>query len=215
MAATVCVNGLTVVHKTSGGIVTFGPDVCLTPSPGGPVPVPYPNIARSADTEKGSKTVRIDGNPVMLQGSVFSKSTGDEAGSCGGVASGVTKGKAEFINYSFDVKIEGKGVPRLGDQMLGNIGGCPNTPPMAEIQPPIVVLPDHYTPEDMDELIVTLVDGAENPIAGERYILKKPDGTKEEGKTDSQGKIHIKKTISGVGKVIFPDREGGVSFVEE
>ncbi len=123
--------------------------------------------------------------------------------------------KAEFINYSFDVKIEGKCVPRLGDPMLGNIGGCPNTPPMAETQPPVVVLQDHYTPEDMDELIVTLVDGAKNPIADERYILKKPDGTKEEGKTDSQGKIHVKKTISGVGKVIFPDREGGVSFVEE
>lgn len=106
-------------------------------------------------------------------------------------------------------------MPRLGDPMLGNIGGCPNTPPMAETQPPVVVLQDHYTPEDMDELIVTLVDGAKNPIADERYILKKPDGTKEEGKTDSQGKIHVKKTISGVGKVIFPDREGGVSFVEE
>lgn len=214
MAATVCVNGMTVVHKTSGGTVTFGPDVCLAPSPGGPVPVPYPNIAQSRDTDKGSTSVKIDGNPVMLQDSVFSRSTGDEGGSCGGVASGVTRGKAQFINYSFDVKIEGKGVPRLGDQMVGNIGGCPNTPPAAELQPPIVVTPDHFTPEDMDELLVTLVDKTGNPIAGERYILKKPDGTREEGQTDSQGKIHVKKTIKGVGKVVFPDRKGGVSYVE-
>lgn len=214
MAATVCVNGMTVVHKTSGGQVCFSPDVCLTPAPpGGPVPVPYPNIATSADTDKGSRTVKMDKNPIMLQGSVFSKSTGDEGGSCGGVASGVTKGKAEFINYSFDVKIEGKCVPRLGDQMIGNIGGSPNTPPMAEIQPPIAVQPARFTPDDMDELIVILVDGRKKPIANERYILKKPDGTKEEGKTDSEGKIRVKNTIKGVGKVVFPDRKGGVTHV--
>jgi uncharacterized Zn-binding protein involved in type VI secretion len=205
---------MTVVHKTSGGIVTFGPDVCLTPSPGGPVPVPYPNIAKSADTDQGSKTVKVDGNPVMLQGSVFSTSTGDEPGTGGGIASGVNKGKAQFINYSFDVKIEGKCVPRLGDQMLGNIGGAPNTPPMAEIQPPIVVQPDHFAPDDLEELNFTLVDRGKNPIAGERYVLKKPDGTKEEGTTDSQGKIHVAKTIPGVGSVTFPDLEGGLTFVE-
>jgi uncharacterized Zn-binding protein involved in type VI secretion len=215
MAATVCVNGMTVVHKTSGGTVCFSPDVCLTPAPpGAPVPVPYPNIAQSRDTDKGSKTVKIDGNPVMVQGSVFSKSTGDESGSCGGVASGVTKGKAEFINFSFDVKIEGKCVPRLGDQMIGNIGGSANTPPMAELQPPIVVLPDHYTEADMDKLTVVLVYGNGQPIKDERYILKKPDGVKIEGKTDGQGRIHVEKTISGLGKIIFPDlKEGGISIV--
>jgi uncharacterized Zn-binding protein involved in type VI secretion len=213
MAATVCVNNLTVVHKTSNGVVSFFPDVCLTPTPGGPVPIPYPNIAMSKDTDKGSKTVKIDGNPVMLQGSVFSTSTGDEAGSNGGVASGVTKGKAEFINYSFDVQIEGKCVPRLGDQMLGNKGSAPNTPPMPEAQPPIVVIPDNYVENDLDDLIVTLVTEGGEPIPDEKYVLKKPDGTKEDGKTDSQGKITVNQTIPGVGKIIFPDLEGGISIV--
>jgi len=213
MAATVCVNGMTVVHKSSGGQVCFFPDVCLTPSPAGPVPVPYPNIARSADTDQGSKTVTIDGNPVMLKGSVFSKSTGDEAGSAGGVASGVTKGKAEFINYSFDVKIEGKCVPRLGDMMLGNIGSCPNTPPSPEFQPPLVVLPDQFTKEDMDKLVVVLFNGKDEPIKNERYILKKPDGTRVEGRTDSQGKITVEQTVSGVGSIVFPDlKEGALTF---
>src|SRR5476651_439941 len=130
MASTVCVNELTAVHKSSDGKVCFSPDVCLSPRPG-PVSVPYTNIASSADTANGSTSVKMDGNPVMLQDSVFSTSTGDEAGSCGGVSSGVTKGKAQFINYSFDVKIEGKCVPRLGDQMIGNIGSSANTAPMA------------------------------------------------------------------------------------
>jgi uncharacterized Zn-binding protein involved in type VI secretion len=137
MPATVIVNFRTVVHKSSNGLVAGFPDVCKTPTPGGPVPIPYPNVAQSTNTAQGSKTVKMDGNPIMLQGSNFATSTGDEAGSAGGgVASNTIKGKAEFVNYSFDVKVEGKGVPRLGDMMIQNKLSSPNTPPMPEVQPP-------------------------------------------------------------------------------
>ena len=141
MANNVNVNDRTVVYKASSGVATGFPDVCKTPTPAGPVPIPYPNVAQSSDTAQGSKTVSVDGNPLMIQGSNFSTSTGDEAGSAGGVASGTTKGKAEFINYSFDVKIEGKNVCRLADMMVQNKGSAPNTPPMPEVQPPLVVIP--------------------------------------------------------------------------
>ncbi|AKJ01561.1 uncharacterized protein DUF4150 [Archangium gephyra] len=141
MGAKVNVNMRTVVHKDSGGVATAFPDVCKTPSPAGPIPIPYPNVAKSSDTAQGSSSVSMDGNPVMLKGSVFSTSTGDEAGSAGGVASGTIKGKAEFINYSFDVIVEGKNVARLGDMMLQNKGSAPNTPPFPEVQPPLVVIP--------------------------------------------------------------------------
>jgi uncharacterized Zn-binding protein involved in type VI secretion len=47
-------------------------------------------------------------------------STGDEPGSAGGVISGKIKGKAEFVLYSFDVKIEGKNACRMGDLMTHN-----------------------------------------------------------------------------------------------
>jgi len=141
MATTVSANKRTLVHKSSDGIATAFPDVCNTPSPAGPVPVPYPNVAMSKDAANGSKTVKAEGNPVMLRDSNFSTSTGDEAGSAGGVVSGCTKGKAEFVLYSFDVKIEGKNVPRLGDLMLQNKGGAPNTPPFPEVQPPAVAIP--------------------------------------------------------------------------
>ena len=142
MPATINVNTRTVVHKSSNGIATAFPDVCKTPTPGGPVPIPYPNVAMSSDTADGSKTVSMDGNPIMLKGSNFSTSTGDEAGTAGGgVVSSKTKGKAEFVNYSFDVKVEGKNVPRLGDMMIQNKGGAGNTPPMPEVQPPIIVPP--------------------------------------------------------------------------
>jgi hypothetical protein len=117
------------------------PDVCKTPSPAGPVPIPYPNVAKSSDTADGSQKVKCDGNPIMLQGSNFSTSVGDEAGTAGGgVVSNTTKGKAEFVNYSFDVKIEGKNVPRQLDPMIHNKLSSPNTPPTPLVQPPLVAL---------------------------------------------------------------------------
>jgi uncharacterized Zn-binding protein involved in type VI secretion len=141
MPATVNVNDRTVVHAGSEGVATAFPDTCNTPAPPAPpVPTPYPNVAKSSDTAQGSQDVKMDGNPIMLEGSNFSTSTGDEAGSVGGVVSGVTKGKAEFIQYSFDVTVEGKPVPRLGDMMVQNKGGSPNTAPMPEVQPPTVVV---------------------------------------------------------------------------
>ena len=148
MASQVNVNALTVVHAGSDGIASAFPDVCLTPSPAGPpIPVPYPNLARSADTAQGTKSVIVEGNPVMVQDAVFATSTGDEAGSIGGVASNTTKGKAEFVNYSFDVMVDGKNVPRLGDMMLQNKLSSPNTPPMPEVQAPLVVVP---VPDDKE-----------------------------------------------------------------
>jgi hypothetical protein len=122
MGATVTVNSPnTVVHKNSGGQSPVFPDVCKTPAPPAPpVPIPYPNMAMSSDAAETATTVEADGQPIMLKSSVFSTSTGDEAGTVGGVVSNVTKGKAQFIVYSFDVKAEGQNVPRNLDQMKQN-----------------------------------------------------------------------------------------------
>ena len=139
MGVTVGVNGRTVVHSDSGGVTIAFPDVCKTPSPAGPIPIPYPNVAKSSDTADGSSSVKMDGNPIMLKTSNFSTSTGDEAGTAGGgVVSNTTKGKAEFINFSFDVKVEGKNVPRQLDLMIHNKMSAPNTPPTPLIQPPLI-----------------------------------------------------------------------------
>ncbi|WNG14152.1 DUF4150 domain-containing protein [Cystobacter fuscus] len=138
MSTSVGVNKMSVVHQDTNGITTAFPDVCKTPSPAGPVPIPYPNIARSADTAQGTKTVEVDGKPVCVKDSNFSTSTGDEAGTAGGgVASNKTKGKAEFVNYSFDVMFEGKNVARSFDLMLHN---DKNTPPFPLLQGPVVAI---------------------------------------------------------------------------
>jgi hypothetical protein len=137
MPVTVGVNNLSVVHEGSNGISIAFPDVCKTSTPSGPIPIPYPNIAKSGDTAQGTKKVKADGKSICVKDSNFSTSSGDEAGSIGGVASNKTKGKAEFVNFSFDVKFEGKNVCRAFDLMLHN---DKNTPPMPVIQQPVMVI---------------------------------------------------------------------------
>jgi hypothetical protein len=120
MPCTVFANSRGIAHKGSGGMSMVAPDVCKTPTPGGPVPIPYPNVGKSSDTTGGPTTVTVDGQMPMVKGAKYMLSSGDEAGSVGGVMSGVFKGECEFMMYSFDVKIDGKNACRLGDPLFHN-----------------------------------------------------------------------------------------------
>lgn len=127
MGVTIHVNGRSnsLVHKGCGGLAKCTlPDVCKTPSPGGPVPIPYPVIVSMAsDLKKGSKKVKFDGGKsAAIKGSEFSRCSGDEAGTAGGVKSSTNMKEATWILYSFDVKIEGKNACRLSDKMMMNHG---------------------------------------------------------------------------------------------
>jgi hypothetical protein len=120
MPCTVFANMRGVVHKASGGQSPVFPDVCKTPTPGGPVPIPYPNIGMSSNTSGGPTTVKVDGQMPMAKGAKYTMTSGDEAGSAGGVMSSSIKGEAEFMMYSFDVKLEGNNACRLGDPLFQN-----------------------------------------------------------------------------------------------
>ncbi|WP_075188050.1 DUF4150 domain-containing protein [Teredinibacter haidensis] len=120
MGQTTFVNSRGIAHKGSGGQSIVFPDVCKTPVGPSVVPIPYPNIGMSSDTDKGPKSVKVDKKMPMVKGAIYSKSTGDEAGVQKGVVSGKTKGECEFMMYSFDVKFEGKNVCRMGDPLFHN-----------------------------------------------------------------------------------------------
>jgi hypothetical protein len=122
MSVTVAINGLSLSHKGASGIAAATvPDVCKTPSPGGPVPVPYPNIAQSDSLSDGTKTVSADGgNMCAIKDSQYATSNGDEAGTAGGVTSSVNMKEAKWISYSMDVKMEGGNCCRLSDKMTSN-----------------------------------------------------------------------------------------------
>jgi len=121
MGQTTFANSRGIAHKGSGGQSPVFPDVCKTPSPAGPIPIPYPNIGKSSDAVKGPLRVKTDGNMPMVKGANYMMTMGDEAGTAGGgVLSNSIKGPAEFMLYSFDVKFEGKNVCRLGDPLFHN-----------------------------------------------------------------------------------------------
>jgi uncharacterized Zn-binding protein involved in type VI secretion len=120
-------NGLSIVYQGDGKTHTCPiPDVCKTPSPGGPVPIPYVNVALSINLTQGTTTVKLHGFPIAIDGSSIATSSGDEAGTGGGVISGKNMGKLSWTTTSPNVKFEGKGVVRFTD-VAGHNGNLDNT----------------------------------------------------------------------------------------
>lgn len=124
MPVSIKVNGVanSLVHKGSNHVsMATIPDVCKTPTPGGPVPMPYPNVSQSATLANGTTTVKADGGMMIaIKGSEFSMSNGDEPGTIGGVKSSTFIKESTWILYSFDVKMEGQGACRLSDKKFQN-----------------------------------------------------------------------------------------------
>jgi len=124
LSTTVQVNDTnTLAHKGSNGLAKSTiPDVCKTPSPGGPIPIPYPIIiSMTSDLSGGTTTVKVDGgNMAAIKGCELTKCSGDEAGTAGGVKSSTNMKEAKFLLYSFDVKLDGANACRLGDKMTMN-----------------------------------------------------------------------------------------------
>lgn len=138
MPSHILVNGLGLTYKGTVGISSATlPDVCKTPSPAGPVPIPYPNFASQSSLKNGTTTVKAKGQMIAVKGSQYGSSNGDEAGTAGGVKSSVNMKATDWITYSFDVKMEGQNACRHTDKkfhnnqntvdLAGNID--PNNPP--------------------------------------------------------------------------------------
>ncbi len=106
-----------------GNLMSTGPtDICNTPSPTGPVPIPYPNIAMMSSADSGtlSAKVKIAGSKAATVKTVVKQSSGDEPGTSGGVISGKNRGECGFLKGSLKVKIEGNPSVRMGDATKHN-----------------------------------------------------------------------------------------------
>lgn len=112
-----------------GGMQMGAPDVCLTPTPVGPVPIPYPNVSTGATANPASTalTVLTDAMPSLNQMSMIMLSNGDNAGVNMGVASGMVMGPTEFILGSFTVFMGGAPAQRL-TSLTGHNGLSMNCP---------------------------------------------------------------------------------------
>lgn len=119
----------------AGGNYFAMPDVCLTPAPPAPpVPVPYPNTAQLASSNGTVSKVVIENKETVVEGSKVPNSSGDEAGTNGGVVSGVNRGPVEPKQYSSKVYFDGKKATYVGGMSAHN-GSNANMPAGAQISP--------------------------------------------------------------------------------
>lgn len=108
------------------------PDVCLTPTPGGPVPIPYPNISMSATAlpPTTAMTILVDGTPALNMLSEIPISNGDEAGVNLGVVSGMIMGPTRYLMGSETLMLEGAPAVKLtsetgqNGEMMNCEGAC-------------------------------------------------------------------------------------------
>lgn len=111
-----------------GGSASAPADVCKTPTPAGTVPTPYPNIGMNAQGDTGTLTqkVKVVNGKVFTKNSKISMSSGDEAGSAGGVVSGKIKGSVSYTSSCLKVRCEGA-LAIVQGNVTGHNGDSANT----------------------------------------------------------------------------------------
>ncbi len=122
--------------KAGGNAFAF-PDTCLTPAPPAPpVPIPYPNTAmlNQANGATCSMKVKILNQPVVTKATLIPRTMGDEAGTNGGVMSGMNMGQAAFKLGVPTVKVEGNDIVNQL-KMTAHNGPSANAPAGALLSP--------------------------------------------------------------------------------
>lgn len=118
------------ITTTQGGICFAFPNVCKTPAPpppGNMVPIPYPSIGQLSAAKNTAAKVKAGGAEVVTTASNIEATTGDAAGTGGGVKS-TTFGKGvQFTQGSSTVFAEGNAVVRMGDPTSQNQGNATGT----------------------------------------------------------------------------------------
>ena len=101
------------------------PDVCLTPTPAGPVPIPYPNISAAPMGVPAVYKVLFMCAPAHNMSTTIPLTNGDHAGVATGVASGIVMGPSRHTTGAFTVLVGGMPATRLTSTSLQNSTNCP------------------------------------------------------------------------------------------
>jgi hypothetical protein len=91
----------------SGETMSNVPDVCNTPSASGVTPITYVNTEGVDSADETCDTVQVDNKDTVHTDSYMSSSSGDEAGSSGGVVSGSNTDEVNFSQGSSAVEVDG------------------------------------------------------------------------------------------------------------
>lgn len=121
------------------GVDTGFPDVCLTPSPAGPVPIPYPNIAAGPTAIPNVVTVLFFNAPAHNLATQIPQTNGDNAGVATGVASGMVMGPSKHMIGSFTTLVGGMPASRLTSMTIQNSTNCPGAR-LVPSQPMVIIL---------------------------------------------------------------------------
>jgi hypothetical protein len=101
------------------------PDVCLTPSPAGPVPIPYPNISMGPTAIPGQVKVFNFFTPAHNMATTTPLTNGDNAGLATGVASGIVMGPSRHLTASFTLLVGGTPATKMTSVAIQNSTNCP------------------------------------------------------------------------------------------
>ena len=92
----------------AGGLCQGAPDVCKVPAPPSPpVPTPFPNLAQCTQAQKVTTKVKVLNMGILTKNSQIPRSQGDEAGTAGGVVSGMNMGPVTIKTASTKLQVEG------------------------------------------------------------------------------------------------------------
>ncbi|MCB2188049.1 MAG: DUF4150 domain-containing protein [Deltaproteobacteria bacterium] len=114
------------INNQLGGMNFAFPDVCNTPTPVGPIPIPYPNITMPMTAVPAAYTILVFGGPAHNMSSEPPVSMGDNTGLLGGLVSAMDMGPTRHMLGAFTCLLDGMPATRLGD-MTGQNGELPNS----------------------------------------------------------------------------------------
>ncbi len=164
-------------------VVCIAPDVCLTPTPTGMVPVPYMIFARLEFAEDTNPKHRICGAPAFTMKSRIPHVEGNEAGTGGGILSGVNRGYCRPLEHSSSYKSGGHWIVREGDLFAMNCAG-PDGPAntygrlvilnKAAIAPSVRISRTEKTVVDQatGQSVTELEEVTRNPITGAETVTQ-------------------------------------------
>ena len=102
-------------------VISIVPDVCKTPMGAAIPPVPYPVTAELKTATGVAKSVRANGNPVVVYDmSLVPTTQGDQAGAAKVIKSNTVGGKCYPLEKSSTVRAEGKLIVRHDDKFWMN-----------------------------------------------------------------------------------------------
>lgn len=158
-----------------GGMCFAFPDVCKTPTPVGPIPIPYPNTAmgQTANSATCAQKVYFAGQQAFTLKTKIPMSNGDEAGVAGGVVSNKFKSEVGFTQGCTNVLIEGSPAIHL-------------TSPSKHNDSNTVGL--NTTPSETTVLIIDSSTGGETTGQGKTIEKNK---SKRSGQEENRGKLII------------------------